>query len=754
MAFQINGLSEMRLLYMRHPSPRGPNRPPTLPVMTGPLRTLLVAAFACGAPAIGVAQSPPATPPAPPPPPVSEIIVTGERPTVETAIDRKIYSLSRELQATAGTAADVLRNIPSISVDLEGNPSLRGDDSVQILIDGRLAPQYNNANRGAALQQLGADNIERIEVITNPPANFKRDGSAGIINIVTRRSTGTRSASAQASLGSRGRYNLAGSGGARLGNLNLRGTAGVRHDLRVREFDGRRIERDAATSAVVTDRELRGAGEDDRLSKSITLAADYDLTSVDRISAEGQFYRRDADSWLRERSVVLAADGSAASDYDRERNSREREYSSDALLSFHHAGEQEGDGLTVRAQRSDSSETRPLRYLTNYRVPAPAATFHIQGFRQDESISEISADYVTTRAGGRKWSLGYDLHRDDNLYDYRLTVPVPVGGAAVPDPNYTNVFQYEQTIHALYASYEQPFTLWTLLAGLRFEQADLRTHQVTDGQRDGQSYLRAYPSLHLSRKLGERQTLMFSYGRRVSRAEGADLNPYLVQQDEFTLRRGNPYLLPREIDSFEAGWSHESGQTSLGATLYARRSRNNFTFVTTPVSPAVALITPENLGTSDSGGLELTASGRLAPGLDYNLSGNVYYNDVDARNLGIAGTRSAYSHDAKAALTWRPGSKDTVQVNIGSAGKRLTAQGYRRGNTAMDLGYRHRFRPNFSVTVTLSDVFASRRFGNVLDTPELTGSETVTQASRVVFVGVSWTMAGAKQPPAEDFEYE
>ena len=381
-------------------------------------------------------------------------------------------------------------------------------------------------------------------------------------------------------------------------------------------------------------------------------------------------------------------------------------------------------------------------------------TAHRQDFYQNESIIELSADYVGTLADDRKWIVGYELHQDDNLYDYRLTLPVAVGGVAVPDPDFTNVFQYEQTIHALYASYEQPFTHWTLLAGLRLEQADLRTHQVTDDQRDSQEYLRAYPSLHLSRKLGERQTLIFSYGRRVSRPEGADLNPYVVQQDEFTLRRGNPYLLPREIDSFEAGWSFESGNTSLAATLYARRSQNTFTFVTDSVSPSVVLITPENVGTSDAGGLELTASGQLAPGLAYNLSGNVYYNEIDTIDLPTAGTRSTYSHDAKAALTWRPAAKDTFQLNVGSAGKRLTPQGYRRGNTAVDLGYRHRFRPNFSVTATLSDVFASRRNDSVLDTPALAGFDTLKQASRVVFVGVSWTLAAAKQPPGEDFEFE
>jgi outer membrane cobalamin receptor len=253
---------------------------------------------------------PPAKAPAPgpteksPAPAVTEIVVTGERTAVENTIDRKIYAVSQDLQAAAGSAADVLRNLPSVTVDMDGNPSLRGDSSITILGDGRMAPEFNGANRGSALQQLGASNIDRIEVLTNPPANFKRDGAGGIINIITKRRSGTRSASAHAGLGSNGRYNVGGSSGSQLGKVQLRGSASLRHDQRRRDIQDDRITFDESGVAI-DNRDTHSIGDDARLSKNVSVSADLDVTDIDRLTAEGSFYRRDADSLVGEHAPCM-----------------------------------------------------------------------------------------------------------------------------------------------------------------------------------------------------------------------------------------------------------------------------------------------------------------------------------------------------------------------------------------------------------------------------------------------------------------
>jgi hypothetical protein len=132
----------------------------------------------------------------------------------------------------------------------------------------------------------------------------------------------------------------------------------------------------------------------------------------------------------------------------------------------------------------------------------------------------------------------------------------------------------------------------------------------------------------------------------------------------------------------------------------------------------------------------------------------VYYNEIDAGNLGISGTRSSYSHEAKAAFNWRAGTNDTVQVNLNTTGRRPTPQGYVRGSSEMNLGYRHRIKPNFSVTATVSDVFKRRRYEEVFDTATLSNTSSVRMPGRIFHVGVSWTLRGAKDRAQEKFEYD
>ena len=165
----------------------------------------------------------------------------------------------------------------------------------------------------------------------------------------------------------------------------------------------------------------------------------------------------------------------------------------------------------------------------------------------------------------------------------------------------------------------------------------------------------------------------------------------------------------------------------------------------------VLVVQPVNLGQSQSGGLELVAAGRIVAGLDATLSLSAYYKEIDASNPGVDGTRSTIGYEGKAALNWRESARNRAQVNV-EAKKELTPQGYIRGSAAVDVGYRFQVRPNFAVSVTASDVFASRRNPLVLDTLAITGLETVRQPGRIVFVGVSWTLAASKE--AESFEYE
>jgi outer membrane receptor for ferrienterochelin and colicin len=175
--------------------------------------------------------------------------------------------------------------------------------------------------------------------------------------------------------------------------------------------------------------------------------------------------------------------------------------------------------------------------------------------------------------------------------------------------------------------------------------------------------------------------------------------------------------------------------------------------VTTPLDANSVVHTPVNFGTSTRGGLELIASRRLTPSIDFTFNLNGFYSELDARALGLAQSESVVSFEAKAALNLRPTAKSRAQLNLNSMGKQLTPQGYRQGSTALDAGYRYQIRPNVALVSTVSDVFASRRNRVVLSSLRVDSSNEVEQPGRIIYLGVSWTLAG-KGEKAEKFEYD
>jgi hypothetical protein len=526
----------------------------------------------------------------------------------------------------------------------------------------------------------------------------------------------------------------------------------LRRDLRVRRFGDDRTVTDPATGAVQATDQIQGHSVDDRLSKIATLGADIDLSRADRISVEGTYNARSDHSTFAE--TDSGNQGGTATQSGLDRSAHEQEIFNSQMLRYHHDTGPGGDGITLIAQRSQNWERQPFAIVDSAILPAAVPTFQDQMLYRNYVTREASLEYATSLPASARLIAGYNLQRDTTLFDNSQTIAAVAGAAVLPDPNFTNIFRYGQTIQAFYGSYERPFGTWTVLAGVRLEQADIQTDQITSGQRGGYGFFRAYPSLHLTDKLSAHQTLNLSYGQRVIRPDPEDLNPYRVQSDAYTLRQGNPGLRPQEIQSFEAGWSYDRGAISRSATLYLRSARNAFTITSVPVSPTVVLITEQNLGKSVSGGLELATTGKLLKAVDYNLSGNVYYNQIDAANLGLSGTRSAFGYDAKGALDLHLTGRDTLQLNLATAGKRLTPQGNRRGYVVVDMGYRHQVRPNMAVTATLSDVFSSRHDGLIVDTPSLQEATLRRQSGLIAAVGLSWTLAGTKKKAAETFDYE
>ncbi len=681
--------------------------------------------------------------------PVTTVTVTAARPNVVNKVDRKVYRTDADLTATTGNATDVLNNIPSVEVDPDGNVSLRGDSSVNILIDGKPAADMQGSARGAALQGLSAADIQQIEIITSPSAEFKPDGSAGIINIVTKKSRKrTSSGSLQANYGDEGRYNASLSGTYAGKGISLHGNASVRNDVRRRDTDTHTVSTGAGASGATTSHQSQTEASNRKAA-----SAGIDLTPNDKqtLGLSVDYASRDEHRHADERS---ASTGASPSVFDRSNQGGGPRTSTGASLNFDQKTARDGEDLTMNLQTSQSVEKNTFDYTTAYSAPS-ASTAREQDFhREVYGVSEFSLDYVRPFASGGTLKLGYDGEYDQNRFDDTVARAVAPATTLAQDHSFDNGFRYRQTIHAVYATYDRTLGKLHLLAGVRLEQVDVLTLQQVSGDTSTQAYGTVYPTLNAIYALSDQDSLTAGFSKRVRRRDPEDLNPYINASDPNNLRQGNPALKPEMTNSLEIGYRHDaSSGPSYEFTGYYRKSRNGDTEVLTVLSPDVVLIREANLPRSQSGGVEFVASGKVWPKLSYTASGNIFYNQVNALALG-AGTRSTTGFSGKAALDYQPTATDRWQLSSQYNGKRLTAQGYVLPVTTVNAGYRHQLNAKLAVVATVSDLFNSQRQKRLFITPTYTGTYIRHQYGRLAYVGLAYTFGAVKKAKDSDFSYE
>ena len=213
-------------------------------------------------------------------------------------------------------------------------------------------------------------------------------------------------------------------------------------------------------------------------------------------------------------------------------------------------------------------------------------------------------------------------------------------------------------------------------------------------------------------------------------------------------------MLPQDTWSLEAGYAVEGKKSSYGLTLYGRDSHDAVTTVTQVVSADVVLVTKVNLPESRSGGVEFTTNGALLSELSYAVSGNLFYNQIDAGAYGGAGLQSTVGLNAKASLDWRPTTVDTAQISFSRSDKRLTPQGYLGEIDLVNLGYKRQIRPNLAAVATLSDALDGQRLRRVVTTATLQDDYRRQQYGQLFYVGFVYSFGTAKKSKGDGFDYD
>jgi outer membrane receptor protein involved in Fe transport len=724
-------------------------------IHAGPRRLALAGLAACTLnPTAGLAQpatEPPEKPTIPAPAKsVDEVVVIGQSQLQDRVeIDRRSYALGKNLQAQTGTVADLLRTIPSVDVDVQGNVSLRGDQNVTITVDGKPAGEFNGAARATAVQSLPADRYERVEVIANPSAAERAEGSAGIINLVTKqaRKAGS-SGSAKIGVGERGQAVAGVNASYNSANLSLTG------DVNLRGRDpgsGKVVEEIAASQTSVGSRTVdtyEGA-----LSSAVGhLAADYDLDARTRIGArlQGVIARP------RQTGDVLGtAEDGGGGGTEVTRQIYNVPVSVDIRLAGLSLRRKLGDEQEFTADlRTTRSGVRSRNHQDDQSIPPTApALFDLSASTQVTDTTEFRADYKNPSLVNGEFKFGYDgAVTTSDLSKLFGAGPSPSVLAA--DPTRSGAFTYRLELNAAYATLQHGFGDLTVLAGLRLENSRTTTALSGGGAWRESALLQAFPSLHLSYPLGGDRTLSASYSRRIDRPLPAQLSPLITFGDPHDLYGGNPDLKPQETDAFEAAYDARRGTSSIAVTAYYRDLHHAFAPVVLDQGGGAVLFTQENVGEARKAGVSLAASRQLTPTITLNTSADAYWMEVPVSALVAGGARSGYVEEVRGTLSWSPAAKDVFQVNGSLSGRTVTPQGSLGAIGLVNLGYRRKVAPALFLFITVQNLLDSNRQTSDYNLPTLRDHRVVDGVGRSALVTLTYTFGAGVQKargPAIDY---
>jgi outer membrane receptor protein involved in Fe transport len=719
--------------------------------------------LACVGPAPTFAQQAP-PPPTPAPPtdpnatpaaPEQALIVTAHAPAYRATIDARSYGLGADLKAGTGTVADVLRDVPSVSVDIEGNVSLRGDSDVTILVDGKPSAMFSGPGKAQALQAVSADQFERVEVMTNPSAGQTAEGSGGIINLISKHppkggAAPSASGTLKAEIGSGDRFDLGANGAYTAGKLSLTGGADFRRGGFKRSIGTRYGIPDPVTGALDPAEQVQDQRQhDDNVTANAALG--YDLDPLDHLDASVTL---ETDREVLNQSAAYrtaATSGPLALDYFAPGFNHDFYATTSESLGFTRTLPGDGQSLAVKLSLRQGRYTE--RDAADYSYSLPVQPDLYQDMTRTEDFPQFDAkiDYKATLPNKAKLGLGYE-----GKFDWQSDTNRGAQGAssalATADPAFAEHFTLNQQANALYATYEQTFGKLTVQPGIRAEYVTLDTDLVSTGETGRQAYFEAYPSLHLDYALSDTSDIKASYGRRVQRPNAMLLDPFRVENTPTLYSAGNPDLRPAITESWELGFEYRKKTTDLQATLFYRDKSDVFTTVQTDIGANVLLSTFENIGHVRDAGLELVFNRDLLRHLTLNASADFRHSAVDAGNLGIAGSRAAFITSGRATLNWQAGANDFLQIGAQAQGRELNAQGYFGGAIFSDLGWRHRFNSRIATVLSAQDPFGLSRRVVAIDTPTLVDVQKRKFNYCAVFLSLTYALGGAPKT-ADNFDF-
>ena len=642
---------------------------------------------------------------------LEEVEVRAEKSTMEFKLDKRVFNVGKDISSTGMSALEVLNNVPSVTVSIEGEVSLRGKSGVQILIDGK--PSILADDPSNSLGTITADMIDKIEVITNPSAKYDAEGTAGILNIILKKEEKKGlNGSISMNTGIPDNHSVGISLNRRTEKFNLFAQLGAGYRSLPRH--SKNINQDLINNTTVNS---EGTGYRNENFYNLILGTDYYINPLNVITLSGNYAYEIEDQPSKTDFSYYDPSNTLDSQWQRIETTeatnpkwqyelqyqREFEDNEDHTLLFSALGrffgkDQESEFVVTSIYGDDDFNDQQ----TETEFQQADYTFKLD-------YTKPFSDKVTMEAGSQ-----YVINDVGNDYSVRDLID----GEWITNPDLTNNFEYNQKVLGMYGtgSYEGKF--WGVKVGLRIENTDLKTLLTNTNEKNSQSYTDLFPSAHVSYKIDETISLQGGYSKRIFRPRLWDLNPFFNIRNDYNIRRGNPNLKPEYTDSFEVTSIFIIKKASFNAGVYHLYTTDVVERVTT-FEDNVSVTTPQNIGISNTTGIEINFKYRPAKWVTFNGDFNYGYfirnGDFEDQSFDFNGDRWSSRLTGKFNF---PANFELELTGNHQSGYQ-TVQSEISGASYVDLGLRKKIgKGKVVINLAIRDIFETRIRESVIDQPE------------------------------------
>jgi outer membrane receptor protein involved in Fe transport len=644
---------------------------------------------------------------------LQDVVIIAEKSTVEIKLDKRVYNVGKDMIVKGGTVSDVLDNVPSVTVDTEGNVALRGNENVKILIDGKPSG-LAGINVADALKLLPADAVEKVEVITNPSARYDAEGGGGIINIVLRKgkSNGVNG-SIILSAGDPESYGVSSTLNKKGTNFNLFSNFGYnyRNNPGNSLTDAEYFNSNGTTSRFINERRTNerlsegynaNFGIDLNLSKSLTWTNALTFRESNGKNPDNVFfYNFDA---FRNPTFVRNRLNDAKSD----------EFSIEYTSNFTKKFKTDGHQLTVDVAVSQNRENE-FATIYDQILGTPTSLFsETTDNKQSQQRNLLQTDYVLPIGKDGRFEAGYRGSFQENLTEFEIT----------PASAYSNTLEYNEYVNAFYTQYGSKINKFSYFLGLRFEDSNIDVNSLTTNSYNNKKYNNFFPSATVNYEVSDKSSLSLSYSKRINRPRGRFLNPFSTFSSNINIFQGNPDLDPSLTDAIDLGYLTKWNKLTFSTSAYINVTNDSFQFIRKESGQFVGgvpviISTPINLAKEYRAGFEFNLN--YTPYKWWRLNGNfnMFRNETQGNYnyINYLGTAVIQNFD-NTALTWtsRVSSKINLpykidwQTNVSYEAPQTTAQGKRLGNYGINLAFsKDVLKDKGTIAFNVSDLFNSRK---------------------------------------------